>query len=324
MAALRRAASRFLPHPRPQLSRPGTTSRLVAGLAVAMCVLGCASEMERPRNAGPRWDSTNALPQSPQWSRGIWGELRLVIDEAGVVGDSIGQVWAYSPGDPKEPEFQNALLGTVKSWRFDPARRDGAPVADTLLLQLASEGNEDFARAGLTWDYRGGSERDTLWARWMVTDSTAMPSSSEGLDARREVLTALMSADVIARRDRFCLLPLGKQGGLDGDAAETKQVGQLAARLGLVVPQTDGCLGRSERLLLLGRLFQLGPGRIRMRVAVEPTAPRSIDAVADVRRLDCEVHLGEPSETRCVEVRGVPSTNRNRIAGYVRAYPGAW
>ena len=291
------------------------------GLLIAFAALGCSGDAQADPDRGPVWVAGNPMPPTPEWARGILGELRLAVSETGEVEDSLaGQVWAYSPGDIKDPEFQAALLSTVRSWRFEPARVDGEAVPASVVLDLVSNGSEDFTRTRLAWEYRDGAERDTLAAIWTQPDSPALPTAEEALSARRTVLATLAGQGVISRRDPYCVLVLNEAGfALE---AESQAVRRVAESLGLTSPQSEGCLDRPLRILVVGRPFVLGPGRIRMRVAVEPTP--TLEQRVAARRVDCEVHTGSPGETRCEEVRGVPSTDRFRIAQYLRAYPGAW
>ncbi len=109
--------------------------RTAAGLLASVLLLGCAGVQNRPMQL-----TSGTVPVYPPAAKaqGIEGE---VVVRYGVTVD--GRV-INARVDRAEPAgvFEEAALKAVRSWRYNPAIRDGKPVAvtnvvSTLTFQLS-------------------------------------------------------------------------------------------------------------------------------------------------------------------------------------------
>lgn len=60
----------------------------------------------------------------PRSIRGVW-TLELVVDEKGDVRDA--RIVSTPTIDPPWPEYEEAVLKSVKKWKYSPVRVDGRP-----------------------------------------------------------------------------------------------------------------------------------------------------------------------------------------------------
>ena len=109
-----------------------TTFLRAASACVALLIAGVSSGQESKYDEPPMPSKTfpAAYPSSLR-SEGINGmvTISILVDEKGNVQEAVVK-------KSTRPEFEQPAIEAIKKWKFEPAKKDGKPIAMSVLIPL--------------------------------------------------------------------------------------------------------------------------------------------------------------------------------------------
>jgi hypothetical protein len=175
----------------------------------------CALDRRPTRRLAP-------FPPAPRYSISANNSFLLVVSAHGTVDQERTRGYSRSA----DTVFYREALETIRRWRFDPGIRAGRAVRSAYEIQFVTDDRVDTLPARIEWQYREGSNVDTVRGTW-VREAPLPPFAPAQADS---IQTALLRHlvrmhVVIPTRGRLHCLVVPSEDSL----AHTRQV-ELAAR----------------------------------------------------------------------------------------------
>jgi TonB family protein len=166
--------------------------RTLAVVAVSCAVLAAAVASVSPAFAHDVVAPRPKGQPAPEWPRGVRDAHDVVVPVVITVGED-GRVAAAAVESSVSPELDAAAVEGVKVWTFEPATRDGKPVAARIRSvvrflaapQVVVAGAAGAPAAGPEAAADGGAKPETVHV-----DGTAPPRSASDVVRAREVVMA--------------------------------------------------------------------------------------------------------------------------------------